>query len=117
MKNVAAALVLILVASNVASATAGIAMSDFDHALVVAMDRMQAAMNAAPIGGTPDHDFLVMMIPHHQAAIDMAKSELQYGHDVRAKRLAQEIIVNQQSEIQLMQSYLADDASSKKGEK
>jgi uncharacterized protein (DUF305 family) len=51
-----------------------------------------------------------MMIPHHQGAIDMAESELQYGHDTRVKRLAQEIIITQQSEIQLMHWYLANAA-------
>jgi uncharacterized protein (DUF305 family) len=60
------------------------------------------------MGGTPDHDFLTMMIPHHLGAIGMAESELQYGHDTRVKRLAQEIIITQESEIQLMQLYLAN---------
>ena len=45
---------------------------------------------------------LTMMIHTIAGAIDMAESELQYGHDKRVKRLAQEIIVTQESEIQLM---------------
>jgi uncharacterized protein (DUF305 family) len=43
-----------------------------------------------------------MMIPHHQGAIDMAVVELRYGKDKRLKRLAQEIIVDQQQEIAVM---------------
>jgi uncharacterized protein (DUF305 family) len=105
MKSVIAAVLILFVS---ASAPAGMVMNDFDEALAHAMDHMDADMKAAPMGGTPDHDFLAMMIPHHQGAIDMAERELQYGHDTRVKRLAQEIIITQQSEIQLMQVYLAN---------
>jgi MFS family permease len=43
-----------------------------------------------------------MMIPHHQGAIEMAKVELQFGVDPVLRRLAQEIIVTQKSEIDVM---------------
>jgi uncharacterized protein (DUF305 family) len=46
------------------------------------------------------------MIPHHQAAIDMAKAQLLYGKNPQMRRLAQEIISDQQSEIELMQLWL-----------
>jgi len=46
------------------------------------------------------------MLPHHQAAIDMAKAELLHGRDPQMRRLAQEIITDQQSEIELMQRWL-----------
>jgi uncharacterized protein (DUF305 family) len=46
------------------------------------------------------------MLPHHQAAIDMAKSELIYGNDPQIRRLAQEIITDQQLEIQLMRLWV-----------
>ena len=58
--------------------------------------------------GDPDRDFARMMIPHHQGAIDMAVAEVRYGKDERMKRLAQSIIVDQQSEITLMHKYLGD---------
>jgi uncharacterized protein (DUF305 family) len=45
------------------------------------------------------------MLPHHQAAIDMAKAELLHGTDPQMRRLAQEIITDQQSEIELMQLW------------
>jgi uncharacterized protein (DUF305 family) len=48
-----------------------------------------------------------MMIPHHQGAIDMAKAELLYGKDPVLRRLAQEIITTQNSEIQVMRRQLA----------
>jgi uncharacterized protein (DUF305 family) len=47
-----------------------------------------------------------LMLPHHEAAIDMAKTELLYGKDPQMRRLAQEIITDQQSEIELMQRWL-----------
>jgi len=46
------------------------------------------------------------MLPHHQAAIDVAKTQLLYGQDPQMRRLAQEIITDQQSEIELMQLWL-----------
>jgi uncharacterized protein (DUF305 family) len=63
-------------------------------------------MVSAPMTGDPDHDFAAMMIPHHQAAIDMAKVELLYGKDPVLRRLAQEIIVTQEQEIEVMRMRL-----------
>ncbi len=42
----------------------------------------------------------------HQGAIEMAKVELQFGTDPNLRRLAQEIIVTQQSEIDVMKLAL-----------
>jgi len=39
------------------------------------------------------------MLPHHRAALDMAKTQLLYGNDPQMRRLAQEILTDQQSEI------------------
>jgi uncharacterized protein (DUF305 family) len=74
--------------------------------LMGSMDRMQAAMASIQPSGADDNDFVRLMLPHHQAAIDMAKSELIYGDDPQIRRLAQEIITDQQSEIQLMQLWV-----------
>lgn len=71
------------------------------------MDRMDNGMKSAPMNGDADHDFATMMMPHHQGAIDMAKAELAYGHDPVMRRMAEEIIVDQQSEIQAMQLWLS----------
>jgi hypothetical protein len=57
-------------------------------------------------GGDIDRDFIRMMIPHHQGAIDMALLQLKYGHDARLKRLAQSIIVEQGQEIAYMRALL-----------
>lgn len=84
----------------------------FMQAMDTSMKQMDRAMAAAPMNGNIDHDFATMMMPHHQGAIDMAKAELRYGKDPVMRRLAQEIIVDQQSEIDAMQLWLNKNAAS-----
>jgi uncharacterized protein (DUF305 family) len=67
--------------------------------------RMHETMAVSPTG-EPDRDFMRMMIPHHQGAIDMALVVLKHGHDERLKRLAQSIIVEQGQEITYMRTLL-----------
>src|SRR6266436_6992839 len=74
--------------------------------LIASMDKMHMAMEAVKRSGNSDVDFVRLMIPHHQAAIDMAKTQLLYGKDLQMRRLAQEIITDQQLEIELMQGWL-----------
>ncbi len=66
-----------------------------------AMDKMMSDMAAKPTGDI-DRDFVAMMTPHHQGAIDMAVIELRYGKNEVLRRLAQEIIVDQMQEIDAM---------------
>ena len=73
---------------------------------MTSMDRMHAAMGSVERSGDSDVDFVRLMLPHHQAAIDMAKTQLLHGKDPQMRRLAQEIITDQQSEIELMQLWL-----------
>jgi uncharacterized protein (DUF305 family) len=81
--------------------------TSFVHAMNESMDRMDNGMKSAPMNGNVDHDFATMMIPHHQGAIDMARAELLYGKDPVMRRMAEEILVDQQSEIQAMQLWLS----------
>jgi DUF305 family protein family protein len=74
--------------------------------LVASLDKMHMAMGEVKRSGVSDVDFVKLMIPHHQAAIDMAKTQLLYGKDPQMRRLAQEIITDQQLEIELMQRWL-----------
>nr|WP_244196069.1 DUF305 domain-containing protein [Paraburkholderia susongensis] len=69
-----------------------------------AMTKMMADMSIRPTGDV-DRDFVAMMVPHHQGAIDMAQAELRYGLNEQLRRIAQEIVVEQQQEIVAM--YLA----------
>jgi uncharacterized protein (DUF305 family) len=77
----------------------------------VAMNKMMADMTVKPTGDV-DRDFVEMMVPHHQGAVDMAKTELKYGHNEQLRRLAQEIIANQQQQIVVMRNAVSDGRSS-----
>jgi uncharacterized protein (DUF305 family) len=72
-----------------------------------AMRKMMAGMDVKPSGDV-DRDFVDMMVPHHQGAIDMAVAVLRYGHNPVVRRLAQEIIVDQQQEIAAMRRAVGE---------
>ena len=100
----AAALALTLVA-GAGSLAAATPEAAFLQANAAVMDRMMAGMSAKP-SGEVDADFVNAMEPHHQGAIEMAELELRYGHNEQLRRIAQEIIVDQQQEIAAMRLAL-----------
>ncbi|MEJ7625221.1 MAG: DUF305 domain-containing protein [Ferruginibacter sp.] len=58
-------------------------------------------------GASIDKQFVTMMIPHHQGAIDMSKAYIKSGaHEVKMKAMANNIIVSQQKEIKELQAWL-----------
>ena len=82
------------------------AMADVDMKPFMApMDTMMTTMPMMSTG-KPDADFLLLMIPHHQSAIDMAKVELKMGKDEATKAMAQKIIDAQVAEIAEMKAML-----------
>jgi uncharacterized protein (DUF305 family) len=86
-------------------ATGEISSSNWSE-LLASMDKMHSDMALIKTSGDDDVDFVRLMLPHHQAAIGMAKTLLANGKDPQVRRLAQEIITDQQSEIELMQLWL-----------
>jgi hypothetical protein len=72
---------------------------------VSAMTKMMIDMGIKPSGDV-DTDFVAMMVPHHQGAIEMAQAELRYGRNEPLRRMAQEIIVTQLQEITAMRLSL-----------
>lgn len=74
-----------------------------------AMNKMMSAMEAKPTGDI-DRDFVAMMAPHHQGAIDMAVLQLRYGKNEQLRRIAQEIIVSQMQEIAAMKLAIGEQA-------
>ena len=102
-------LLLVAAGTCLAAATALAGGSDETAFLAdndTAMKKMMAAMTIEPSGDV-DRDFVAMMVPHHQGAIDMAQAELRYGHNETLRRMAQEIIVTQQQEIAAMRLALS----------
>lgn len=71
------------------------------------MEIMMQDMQGILATGNPSIDFLQGMIPHHQAAIDMSKSLLKYGGKNKdVKRIAQDVIRVQTSEIAQMETLI-----------
>ena len=99
-------IVLSVAAAVIAAAQIQSARSQFMQQMNGSMERMDREIAKAPMNGNVDHDFAAMMIPHHQGAIDLAKAELIYGTDPVMRRLAQEILIDQQSEIDAMRLWL-----------
>ena len=82
-------------------------MSAASQTYVKAMDDMDSAMDAMTMTSKPGADFALMMIPHHQSAIDMAKAYLESGEsDPELTKLSQEIIAAQESEIAFLKDWL-----------
>ena len=71
------------------------------------MDKMMDEMDRAQNTGSAELDFLNGMIPHHQSAVDMSKSYLEYaGKDGEFKGLAENIISAQNTEIDQMNTMI-----------
>ena len=101
-------------AASLCSAASGEAAPFYSEISAVNM-HMHAGMDVAPSGNV-DRDFMRMMIPHHQGAIDMARALLKYGRDEKLKRLAQSIVVEQAQEITYMRTLLDPRAATSSAE-
>lgn len=77
----------------------------FSQLMDDAMAVMDHDMRAAPMNGSPEHDFVSMMIPHHMGAVNMAKALLLSSEDPELRNLAQAIITEQENEIRVMQAW------------
>ena len=72
----------------------------------VGMDRMMNDMHQPGYTGQPDLDFLAMMIPHHEGAVEMARLVLIHGRDPMVRQLAEDIIASQTVEIAAMRGRM-----------
>lgn len=79
----------------------------FARAMDAGMEKMMHAMHRGGASGDVDRDFLAMMIPHHEGAVEMARLLLVHGRDPVTRRLAEDIIASQTAEIEGMKRRLA----------
>ena len=91
---------------NAGAAQATTGLSDFTTAYVDAMNAMHGPMMDGVMANDPDAAFVEGMIPHHQGAIDMAKTVIAFGKDPATKKLAEDIVVAQEKEIAAMKDGL-----------
>jgi len=71
-----------------------------------AMEKMQRNMDMS-LTGNPDRDFAMMMIPHHQSAVEMARVLVQNGRDPELRQLAEKMIRDQEREIEELRKIVA----------
>jgi len=77
------------------------------QAYAKSMENMHGEMTLGVADPVPDMAFARGMLPHHIAAVDMAKVQLEYGTDEEMRQLAQDVIDNQQTEIDVMKNWIA----------
>lgn len=73
--------------------------TEFKNALDASMVPMMKAMEKAELTNNVDKDFVALMIPHHQSAVDMAKAYLPYSNNDKIRAIAEQILSSQQEEI------------------
>ena len=103
----AASVVAITPALAMAQDNTAATTSDAGQAFKDANQKMMDDMMGMQPSGDPDMDFTMMMIPHHQGAVDMAKIELKYGKDKALRAMAKKIVVSQEKEIAEMKAWQA----------
>ena len=81
--------------------------SHFEEDMDAGMARMMQDMHGLNYTGNPDADFLSMMIPHHEGAVDMARLVLIHGRDPLVRMIAEDIIASQTVEIAAMRGRMA----------
>ncbi len=82
-------------------------MTDINRDFNASMITMNEEMMKGMAYNDPDTAFAQGMLGHHTGAVAMAQTELKYGTDAEMRKLAQEIIDAQQSEITVMKTWLA----------
>lgn len=70
------------------------------------LDDMIAGMTEADLTDSISHNFIVQMIPHHEAAIEMCQNLLQYTTCIPLQNIALNIIAEQTKSIENMERIL-----------
>jgi uncharacterized protein (DUF305 family) len=108
MKAAAKFFVIIALATSAAGAAAQNGQQGLDSTkeFKAADMSMMKNMNNARYSGNPDVDFRTHMIPHHEGAIAMAQVALKYAGDAETRKMAQQIIDEQEKQVADMKAWL-----------
>ena len=77
-----------------------------DEAAWTSMSEDMRAMRGHALSDDADKNFVLMMIPHHAMALEMAYPALLQSNDPKVVDLARDIIVHQAQEIRAMRNWL-----------
>lgn len=106
------ALLLVGLAAAIITGLGDPAMANHGQGPLAAMEdaskTMMDSMMGQSLSGDIDKDFVMMMIPHHQGAIDVARVERQYGKDPVLRAMAEQIIEAQEREIETLRQWQAE---------
>jgi uncharacterized protein (DUF305 family) len=80
--------------------------SNFSNAMAKSMFQMMNNIPNCLDSYNTDRCFAIIMIPHHQAAVDMAKAVLNFSKNADTLPFAKMLISNEQIEIQQMLTYI-----------
>ncbi len=106
--------VVVLIAGGIAGFAIGRTTGGDHGAMMVSGTSMDHGDKGGMSEGTngmmamDEQQFLAMMIPHHQMAVDMAKAELASGTNPKVKAIARRVIAAQDKEIAQMTAWYRD---------
>jgi uncharacterized protein (DUF305 family) len=77
----------------------------YGPAMLSALERLQQGMILS-LSDYPDIDFARLVLPLSQGAVDIARLELEHGHDPELRRLAERMIAANEPEITPVEHWL-----------
>jgi uncharacterized protein (DUF305 family) len=72
----------------------------------MSMMKMHKNADLQSVNGNLDHDFAILMIFHHQSAIEMSDLVIHYGHETMITNMAEMMKDDQEIEIEELQNWL-----------
>lgn len=70
----------------------------------IILDRMIKGMTEAELNDSISNNFIMQMIPHHRAAIEMSENILKYTTNIELEKIASDIVTEQTKSIENMLS-------------
>jgi uncharacterized protein (DUF305 family) len=84
---------------------------EFNMKIEMSMEKMDRNADLQIINGNLDHDFAILLIFHHQSAIEMADLVIHYGHEATIREMAEMMKDDQEMEIVDLQKWLLRDGN------